>query len=165
MSPTPLDYEELKQQVHQRLNKNRYGVLATAEGDFVTARQMMLICNGLTITFITPNTTRKYKQILANPNVAVAIGNMQIEGVASIRGSTSDNDNAWFLKTFEEMEPDVYEGHRDECLDPETPWRVIEIAPKRIALFVSPDNYLDVLDVGKKTATRYLGKELVAPNY
>ena len=165
MSPTQLDYEALKQRVQKQLGKHRHGVLATAEGDFVTARQMMLICDGLTITFITTTTTRKYKQILANPNVAVAIGNMQIEGVASIRGRTSDSDNAWFLKVFEEMEPEVYEGHRDECLDPETPWRVIEIAPKRIALFVAPENHLDVLNVGEKTATRYLGRELVAPNY
>ncbi len=164
MSPTALNYEELEQQVEQRLNKSRYGVLATAEGDFVTARQMMFICNGLTITFITTITTRKYKQIEVNPNVAVSIGNMQIEGVASIRGRTSDNENVWFLKTFEEIEPEVYEKHRDMCLDPETLWRVIEIAPKRFALFV-PDNYLDVLNVDEKTATRYLGKELVAPNY
>ncbi len=165
MSPTKLDYEELQQQVQKQLGKHKHGVLATAEGDFVTARQIMFICDGLTLTFMTTITTRKYKQIVVNPKVAVATGNMQIEGVASIRGHTSDSDNAWFLKMFEEMEPDVYEGHRDECLNPETPWRVIEIAPKRIALFVSPDNYLDVLDVGKKTATRYLGRELVAPNY
>jgi general stress protein 26 len=164
MSPTALNYEELEQQVEQRLNKSRYGVLATAEGDFVTARQMMFICNGLTITFITTITTRKYKQIEVNPNVAVSIGNMQIEGVASIRGRTSDNDNAWFLKTFEEIEPEVYEKHRDMCLDPETVWRLIEIAPKRIAIF-APDSYLDVLNVNEKTATRYLGTELVAPNY
>jgi len=163
MSPTQLDYEKLKQQVQKQLGKHKHGVLATAEGDFVTARQIMFICDGLTMTFITTNTTRKYKQIVVNPKVAVAIGNMQIEGVASIKGRTSDNDNAWFLKIFEEMEPDIYEGHRDECLNPETPWRVIEIAPKRIALFVSPDNYLDVLDVDEKTATRYLGRELVAP--
>jgi general stress protein 26 len=164
MSPTALNYEELEQQVEQRLNKSRYGVLATAEGDFVTARQIMLICDGLTITFMTTTTTRKYRQILSNPSVAVATGNMQIEGVASIRGRTSDNENAWFLKTFEEIEPEVYEKHRDMCLDPETVWRLIEIAPKRIALF-APDNYLDVLNVDEKTATRYLGNELVAPNY
>ena len=164
MSPTEISYEELKQQVQQRLNKSHYGVLATAEGDFVTARQMMFICNGLTITFITTNTSRKYKQIEVNPNVAVSIGNMQIEGVASISGRTSDNENAWFLKTFEEIEPKIYETHRDMCLDPETVWRLIEIAPKRIAIF-DPDAYLDVLNVDEKMATRYLGTELVAPNY
>jgi general stress protein 26 len=166
MSPTQLDYEVLKQQVQQRLNKNRYGVLATAEGDFVTARQMMLIPDGFTISFITTTATRKYKQILVNPNVAVAIGNMQIEGVVSIKGRTSDYKNAGFLKTFEELEPEVYKDHRDECLNPETPWQVIEITPKRIALFDGPPhNHLDVLNVIKKTATRYYGKEGFAPNY
>lgn len=165
MSPSALNYKELKQQVEQRLNKSHYGVLATAEGDFVTARQMMFICNGLTINFITTNTTRKYKQIEVNPNVAVSIGNIQVEGVASISGRTNDNKNAWFLKTFEQIEPKIYETHRDICLDSETVWRLIEIAPKRIALFVSSDNCLDVLNIGEETATRYLGNELVAPNY
>lgn len=165
MSPSALNYEELQQQVKKQLGKHKHGVLATAEGDFVTARQMMFICRGFTITFITTITTRKYQQIAVNPNVAVAIGNMQIEGVASIRGRTSDKENAWFLKLFEEMEPEVYESHRDMCLDPETPWRLIEITLKRIALFVSQNNYLDVLKVDEKTATRYLGNELVAPNY
>lgn len=76
MSPTKLDYEELKQDILQQLEKSRVAVLATAEGDFVTARQMTLISDGLTIYFMTFTFTRKYKQILVNPNVAVAMGNM-----------------------------------------------------------------------------------------
>jgi general stress protein 26 len=166
MSPTQLNYEELKQQVQQRLNKSRYGVLATAEGDFVTARQMMLVCDGLTVSFITTTTTRKYKQILVNPNVAVAIGNMQIEGVASVKGRTSDKENAGFLKAFEKIEPELYKNYRDMCLDPDTPWQVIEITPKRIALFnESQESYLDVLHIKVKTAIRYYAMEGFAPNY
>ena len=165
MSPTQLNYEELEQKIIQQLEKSKAGVLATAEGDFVTARQMMIICDGLMISFTTTATSRKYQQIMANPNVAVAFGNMQIEGVASIKGSTSDNENAGFLKSFEEIEPEVYETHRDMCLDPDTPWRVIEIAPKRIALFFGSPYHLDVLNVSEKTAIKYDASELIAPNY
>lgn len=166
MSPTKLNYEELKQDIIQQLEKSRVGVLATAEGDSVTARQMTLISDGLTIYFMTPTFTRKYKQILVNPNVAVAMGNIQIEGAVSIKGHTSNNENTWLLKALEELAPEVYKGYRDELLDPEMPWQVIEIAPKRIALFSGlPDRQLDVLDIIEKTAIRYYGREGLAPNY
>jgi general stress protein 26 len=166
MSPTNLDYEELKLTITEQLKKTLVGVLATAEDDFVTARQIMLISDGLTINLTTPTFTRKYKQILVNPNVAIAMGNIQIEGVASIKGHTSNNENTWLLKTLEKLAPEVYKGYRDELMNPETPWQVIEIAPKRIALFSGlPDRHLDVLDIIEKTATRYYGREGFPPDY
>jgi general stress protein 26 len=166
MSPTNLDYEELKQEIIKKFKKSSVGVLATAESDLVTARQMMLISDGLTIYFMTPTFTRKYKQILANPNVAIVTGNIQIEGVASIKGHTSNNENTWLLKALEKLAPEVYKGYRDELMNPEMPWQVIEIAPKRVALFSGlPDRHLDVLDITEKTATRYYGREGFPPNY
>jgi general stress protein 26 len=127
---------------------------------------MTLISDGLTIYFMTPTFTRKYKQIRVNPNVAVAMGNMQIEGVASIKGHTSNNENTWLLKALAELAPEVYKGYRDELLDPEMPWQVIEIAPTRIALFSGPpDRQLDVLDIIEKNAIRYYGREGFPPNY
>ena len=166
MSTTNLDYEELKQEALKQLQRNKLGVLATAEGNFVTARTIMLIYDGLKILFFTPTWTRKFKQISANYNVALAANNIQIEGVASIKGRTSDAENVRFLKAFEELYPEVYQGYRDELMNPEMPWQVIEIAPKRIALFSGlPDRHLDVLDIVKKNATRYYGREGFAPNY
>jgi hypothetical protein len=94
------------------------------------------------------------------------MGNMQIEGVASIKGHTSNNENTWLLKALAELAPEVYKGYRDELLDPEMPWQVIEIAPTRIALFSGPpDRQLDVLDIIEKNAIRYYGREGFPPNY
>jgi general stress protein 26 len=166
MSPTNLDYGELEQAIIQQLKKTLVGALATAEGDFVTARQMMLISDGLTINFMTTNFTRKYKQILVNPNVAIAMGNIQIEGVASIKGRTSDKENVGFLEAFERLSPETYKNYRDFCQDPETTMHLIQVTPKRIALFTGlPDSRLDVLNVDEKTAIRYYGLEGYAPNY
>ena len=164
MSPTNLNYEELKQKIVKQLERSGLGVLATAEGDFVTARQVMIICNGLKISFFTSYSTRKFKQISANKKVALAFNNIQIEGVASIKGRTSDKDNIWFLKIFEEMAPEEYKKYRDECLDPKTPHRLIEVTPERIAVF-SMARELDVLYIPEKKAARNSGRESFPPNY
>jgi len=166
MSPTNLEYEELKLAIIEQLGKTLVGALATAEGNFVTARQVMLIPDGLTINFMTTTFTRKYKQILVNPNVAIAVGNIQIEGVASIKGRTSDEENVGFLEAFERLSPETYKNYRDWCLDPETTMHLIQVTPKRIALFTGlPDSHLDVLNLDNKTAVRYYGSESYAPNY
>jgi general stress protein 26 len=166
MSPTNLDYEELKQEVLQQIQRNQLGVLATAEGDSVTARTIMLMYDGLKIILFTPTWTRKFKQISVNKNVALAINNIQIEGVASIKGRTSDVENAGFLNAFEELYPEVYKLYRDACEEPNTTYHVIEIAPKRIALFYGPpEGHLDVINIDKKTAVRYFSSDSYAPNY
>jgi general stress protein 26 len=154
----------LKQDIIQQLEKSKLGVLATAEGSFVTARQVMLICDGLKVSFFTSTHTRKYRQIKENQNVAIAIGNIQIEGLASIKGPTSEKENAWFLKAFEKTAPKVYKSYRDECLDPQTTHQLIEVTPKRIAVF-SMARELDVLNIPERTATRYSGKDGFPPGY
>jgi hypothetical protein len=128
----------------------------------VTARQMMLIPDGLTISCFTFTSTRKFKQISANRNIALAMNNIQIEGVATLKGHTSDSKNGGFLKAFEELQPEVYKMYRDVCLDPKTPVQLIEISPKRIAVFtgVFPNSHIDVLDTENKTAIRYFVTEL-----
>jgi len=152
--PLVLSYEELKKEILEQLHKAKIGSLATAEGDDVTVRQMAIIPEGLTIFCFTGVQTRKYKQIVANPNVALAIGNMQIEGTASLKGRTSDEANVWFLKRFEALFPELYgKFFRQLVEDPETTERLIEIRPKRIALYAPA--CLDVLHIGEKKAVRY----------
>ena len=86
MAPISLSYEEELKKTTDLLMSQHLGVLATAEGTQVTARQMVIICDGRTVSFVTTIYTRKYKQILANQNVALSIGNIQIEGIATIKG-------------------------------------------------------------------------------
>ena len=89
------------------------------------------------------------------------MNNIQIEGLATIKGHTCDPKNSNFLKAMEINRPDAYNFWRDQCLDPNTPWNLIEIYPKRIALYVVnlPEVYHDVLDIDKKTAIRYFAGE------
>ena len=69
--PTTLSYEEVKQTVQQQLQQNPIGVLATTEGNNVTARYVMLLSNGLKVSFFTLVTSRKFKQIESNKKVAI----------------------------------------------------------------------------------------------
>jgi len=91
-----------------------------------------------------------------NKNVALAINNIQIEGEAKLKGHTSDPKNESFLKAFEKLAPSAYNYWRDGALDPNSGSQLIEISPKRIALYVveSGTPYVDVLNIDKKTAIR-----------
>ena len=151
---TTLPYDELKQEIIKELQKYPIGVLATSEGNHVTARQMMLIADGLKISCFTFTTLRKFKQMSANKNVALAINNIQVEGQATFKGHTSNPKNKDFLIKFEKIQPEIYKIYSEVCLDPKTPAEVIEISPRRIALYtgIYPDSKIDVLDTDKKMA-------------
>jgi len=110
MSQIELSYEDMKQEMIKEIQKHPHGYLATSEGEFVTVRRMGLVSDGLTIWCLTSEQTRKYKQIMANPNVAIAAGDyLQIEGVASLKGHPRDEENSVFIKAFREQLPDRYE--------------------------------------------------------
>lgn len=160
---TTLSYNELEQEIIQELKKYTIGVLATAEGNNVTTRSMMLLPHGLKISCFTFTTTRKFKQILANKNVALAINNIQIEGIATLKGHTSDPQNVSFLEAFKKLQPEIYKMYCDVCLDPKSPAELIEIYPKRIALYTGgyPDSKMDVLITDKKAAIRYSGSDFL----
>ena len=56
-----LSYGDLKHEFIQELKKYTIGVLATSHENLVTARSMMLLSEGLTISFFTSNSSRKFK--------------------------------------------------------------------------------------------------------
>jgi hypothetical protein len=75
---------------------------------------------------------------MANPNVAIAAGDfLQIEGVASMKGHPMDEENSFFLETFKNQLPELYERSlRPGRLLQRPSSRVIEVAPRRIVLSV-----------------------------
>ena len=157
MSVVKASYDEMKQEMAEELTKYRIGFLATSEGDNVRAGNMFIVTEGLTIYCFTWLKTRKYKQMEANPNVAFAIGNLQVEGVVSLKGHPQDVPE--FLKAYREKQPAAYERRSKTYFarsDPDV--RVIEITPTRICRYRAnnrykiPDSLFDVLDVAKGEA-------------
>jgi general stress protein 26 len=165
MRQIELDYEEQKQNFIEELGKlgseglYQRGILATSEDGHVTARRMRIIADGLKLYFVTDRGTRKCDQILANPNVAVVAGFVQIEGVASLKGHPFDEPD--FIKAYKATQPDFYEKWRSGTnVTRERDLVVIEISPNRIALFKYGDpasgteRGIYVLNVAKKEAHR-----------
>jgi len=168
MSPTTLSYDELKQEFTQQLQKTENGVLATSDGNYVTARGMLILSDGEKIMCFTGENTRKYKQLQANKNVALSINNLQIEGIATLTGHPSNERNAGFIRMFKEKFPKYYEFWGPICENPDSDARVIEIIPSKLTAYKpSPDigPNLDILNVVTETATRVNLMEMPQTNY
>lgn len=80
--------------------------------------------------------------------------NIQIDGVVELKGHTSDSQNEYSLKAFYKIQPEVYNKYRETCHNPESPVELIEITPKRIAMFKRgyPGSKTDVVNTQKKMA-------------
>ena len=61
--------------------KGKAMVLSTSENDKVTSRMMSIVQHDGVFYFQTDKTFRKYQQLINNPQIALCIGNIQIEGV------------------------------------------------------------------------------------
>ena len=166
MRQIDLPYEELEEDFIKELSKlgsegvYQRGILATSEGDYVTARRMRFVSNGLTLYCWTARNTRKHKQIVANPNVAAVAGFVQIDGVASVKGHPKDEPD--FLKIYKETQPD---NHKRSISNwDQIDYVLIEIIPRRIALFKYADlasgrteSGVDILNVVKGEAHSIFG--------
>jgi general stress protein 26 len=164
MSQTEFSYEECKKTMIEELKKHEWGFLATSKDDNVRVGLMRLVSDGLTIWCWTDRRSRKYKQIMTNPNVGIADRNIQIEGVATLKGHPLDEENAAYTKAYRENQPDNYEATSNRVFLRTRPNKVVlEIAPKRITLTrigASPsENVILILDTVRKEAHRLLGTE------
>ena len=143
MSQNEISYEDTKQRMIVEIRKHQRGYLATSVGDSVTVRRMGLITDGSTIWCLTDVETRKYNQIKENPKVAIAAGHdLQLEGVASLKGHPYDEENAVMIKAYQVTQPELYErSSRPRRILHRPGTRVIEVVPTRIALNVWTPNF------------------------
>jgi len=89
----PLDFKEKYKEIMTNLEKESFIVLATLDGNKAAARTVYFFMYKSSIYFITAKAYSKYKQIVKNPNVALCINNIQIQGVAHIKGHPSLAEN------------------------------------------------------------------------
>lgn len=88
-----IDYETLTQEVIHTLENNKSIVLATCSNNRVTAREVYFASKNLSIYFLTSKAYDKFKQIEKNRNIALCLGNIQMEGVAIIKGHPNLPEN------------------------------------------------------------------------
>jgi general stress protein 26 len=162
MKQQEIPYDVLEQEFIDELSKlgtagiYQRGILATSSDDYVTARRMWFTPSGLTLYCLSTANMRKCDQIKANPNVAVVVGFVQYEGVASLMGHPLDEGNENYIESYKEKQPEKYESYKHNFVNQSFEIELIKIVPKRITLRTfKPDDGLDVLDVVNGKAYRF----------
>jgi uncharacterized pyridoxamine 5'-phosphate oxidase family protein len=148
---TEIDFEALRSEVIGLMDKHKILVLATSANDRVTARSVSCVHRDLKVLFQTDKSLLKYKQMARNPNVALCADNMQIEGVAKIKGHPLDNANKEFLELFKREHRGSFEKYSQMKNAV-----VVEVEPRLITLwkYESARPLRDSLYVSEAEATR-----------
>lgn len=123
-----INFERLQKEIIDFLKANKHMVLATCADNHVTARTISIINNGLKIFFQTDSDFVKYQQIKQNNNVALAYGNIQIEGKAQI--TCHPLDNSFFKENYQKYHESSFRKYshlKDEV--------IIEIEPTLITFW------------------------------
>ena len=135
--------------------QGRTMVLSTAENDRVSSRMMSVVLINGCFCFQTDTELRKYHQLTVNPNVALCIDNIQIEGICSEKGRPLDDSG--FCETFQKC----FKGSFDEysSLDNE---RLFYVRPLFIERWKYVDKipYIEIFDIENErySCERYMGK-------
>lgn len=120
-------------------------VLSSSLGDIVTSRYMSIIILNEKFYFQTDKTSRKYKQMKGNCNVALCKDNIQVEGICSELGHPDDNME--FLEAYKKYYPASYS--RYSFLENE---RLFQISPTSIQRWIYIDSapYIETFDIVNK---------------
>lgn len=98
-------------ELFQGLGLSQIMVLATSEGNRVTARSMSIIIDSRKLYFQTDKNFCKYRQIKSNANVAVCYNNIQIEGICKEIGHPFEQENNLFTQKYKECFRSSYDKY------------------------------------------------------
>jgi uncharacterized pyridoxamine 5'-phosphate oxidase family protein len=147
-----IDYDVLKEEVLQFLDKHKILFLATSADDRVTARAMSCVHMGFEIYFQTSNKSDKFAQLVKNPKVALCAANIAIEGVATIGKHTMDPENEQFIELYKKHHLGSFNAYSRLKSNV-----VIRVDPTLIAFWKYDDEgkpYREILRVGEGRAER-----------
>jgi len=145
-----LDYAQVKNEIIEHLNDTNHLVLATSSNDRVTARTVDFANDGLTLFFMTWEYNKKVRQIKENPQVAMCINEIQIEGKAEILGKPTKGSNAAYIdilrKKFSDLFIDTFTNIPTIVL--------VRIIPTKIVRFCKIENrfHFQKLDIANEKA-------------
>jgi general stress protein 26 len=86
------DFQRIKSDIITLLDTHREIVLATSVNDRVTARVVSYANDGLVIYFLSWEHNKKIKQLTSNPNIALCLKNLEIEGTAELLGNAYNEE-------------------------------------------------------------------------
>jgi general stress protein 26 len=109
MDKKDLDFERTLQEKFELLETGKRAVLSTCSNDRVTSRVVDIAFCDNTIYFLTWSHHTKCIQIMENPKVAICYKNLQIEGLAEIKGSPLLKSNKLHSAKYMEKQPNLYD--------------------------------------------------------
>lgn len=120
-------------------------VLSTSLNDHVTSRMMSVIQQKGVLYFQTDCTFQKYEQLIQNPNAALCIDNIQIEGICREIGHPLEHPD--FSARYEEHFPGSFKQY--SALTHE---RLFEVTPHRIKRWIYENGipFVELFDAEKK---------------
>lgn len=130
------EYSEAKRELLTRIGEASKMVLATSINNLVSARTVSVLNIKGLFYFQTDRSMDKSKEIIANPNVALCLKEIQIKGTCRNLGSPNSDENRFFIERFKELFPSAYEKYSH--LDNET---VFEIKPILAKTWCYVDGY------------------------
>ena len=140
-----MEFAEAYGNLWKGLGSNQKMVLSSSLRDIVTSRHMSIIILKESFYFQTDKTSRKYKQMKGNCNVALCMDNIQVEGICSELGHPDDSME--FLEAYEKYYPGSYS--RYSFLENE---RLFHISPTFIQRWIYMDGapYIETFDIVNK---------------
>ena len=138
----------------KEFGESRTMVLSTSKKDIVSSRMMSIINLKGKFYFQTDNKLKKYNILKHNPNVALCIDNIQIEGLCVEEGHPLDNEDFCFI--FQKN----YKGSYDAYSSLENE-RLFSVKPLFIERwkYINSQPYLESFDVlnEKYNCQKYIG--------
>ena len=147
--PKQLPYDDKYNETINFLKSKDSIVVATSDKDKVAARTVYFVMLNSCVYFLTSKAYDKYKQIVKNPNVALCSDNIQIQGVAKVKGHPGLEENKAILKYFLEKCPEKernkrYVKHKNTVF--------IEVEINKISIWINGGR--EYIDLNEKTAYR-----------
>lgn len=131
-----MEFQKTEEKLFKKLGTHKIMALASSFDDKVTVRNVSCIFYDNRIFFKTDKNFRKTKQLLKNPNIALCVGGIQIEGLAKNLGLVVDDKENKFEKLYEKYWRTSYNAYPHEETE-----ILIEVIPKFVEIWDQDKNY------------------------
>lgn len=109
-----MNYNEAVEFLYQKLAPSKIMALASSVDNHVMVRNVSCLIYDEAIYFKTDKNFRKTKQLYENPRVALCVGGIQVEGIATIKGLVVDEPERKFEKLYQKYLWGSYNAYSHE---------------------------------------------------
>ena len=125
-----MEFIEAKEFLFKKLGYSKIMALASSANDHVMVRNVSCLFYNDKIYFKTDKNFRKTQQLFVNPNVALCVGGILVEGRATNKGLVVDEPERTFEKLYQKFLWGSYNAYSHE--DTEI---LIEVTPKFVEIW------------------------------